>query len=66
MKVTLNAFKVFRLHTKDNKIYLRFLHDTIAFLLSVTPGIPPVLKNNHTIDRLFLYNTTKRSKSMPV
>ena len=54
MQVTLNAHKVYQIHSgTDNMMYLQFLHDTIVLLLAVTPDIPiQVVDNDDTLQRL--------------
>ena len=54
MQVTLNAHKVYQIHSgTDNMMYLQFLHDTIVLLLAVTPDIPiQVVGNDDTLQRL--------------
>ena len=54
MQVTLNAHKVYQIHTgNDNMTYLQFLHDTIVLLLAVTRDIPiQVVSNDDTLPRL--------------
>ena len=54
MQVTLNAHKVYQIHTgNDNIMCLQFLHDTIVLLLAVTPDIPiQVVSIDDTLQRL--------------
>ena len=54
MQVTLNAHKVYQIHSgTDNMMYLQFLHGTIVLLLAVTPDIPiQVVGNDDTLQRL--------------
>ena len=53
MQVTLNAHKVYQIHSgTDNMMYLQFLHDTIVLLLAVTPDIPIQVVGDDTLQRL--------------
>ena len=54
IQVTLNAHKVYQIHTgNDNMTYLQFLHDTIVLLLAVTQDILiQVVSNDDTLQRL--------------
>ena len=54
IQVTLNAHKVYQIHTgNDNMTYLQFLNDTIVLLLAVTRDISiQVVSNDDTLQRL--------------
>ena len=53
MQVSLNAHKVYQLHTGMFPItYMGFLHNTIALLLTMTLTIMPGIGNDDTIERL--------------
>ena len=52
-ELTLNAYKVYQMHTGNMKMtYLDFLHDSITLMISVNSNVPlPIANTDDTPER---------------